>query len=334
MFCLNMFSWNDYYSAVKFNELYENQFFSSIDETLNPQNGNSYIYNCYFEKMSDENGGAILFSQIGSFLLVEKCTLLSCQSNGDSSSIRVLGGNGIIAFTCGQRGHANGNDGFSTIWEDQSRKYNSFLESSISYCQSGNINTIGHQNGDIKVKSVNLSHNIAPFYCALGCDQAIVNENNNGIDISFCSFFNNTATTEKCIRVNDQGDSRCKYEIKYSNIISNNANNTISLLGEMNIDFCSILHNVNPYFYTETNTSKITINNCHTDNKNEGGNGIFTEIETTNAFMIALTFYETGHCQNLLTHILKNVKCNTHPQKNIFIHKMISNCLFIFLLDK
>ena len=110
---------------------------------------------------------------------------------------------------------------------------------------------------------------------------------------------------------------------------------TISSKGETNIYQWCILNNGNPCFYSEDEKSTITIIESSIDNKQGEGSVIIEESEEIEPFIYALTFYETGECHNLFVHIPnpKVTKCHTLQPKNIFIHKMILNCLFIFLVS-
>ena len=54
-----------------------------------------------------------------------------------------------------------------------------------------------HESGHVYIKSVNLSH-----HSALGCYPNKINEEtNHGSNVLYCSFSNNTATTQYCVVV-------------------------------------------------------------------------------------------------------------------------------------
>ena len=324
------YSWNDYYNNNQFDSLFNHITYST--ETLKPAEGNTYVYNCYFHDLIADYGSAINSTK-GNNLLVEKCSFLDCEATIDTSSIRVMSGNVIAAFICGQNGKSTKNDGFSTFWSDGNRKISSFYDSSISHCTSGNTYTIALAYGFVHIKSVNLSNNKAALYSTIGClPNCVLNEKESlGGVISYCSVFNNTATKECCIRLEYYG-SRKSHEIKRSNIMNNKGKNIIMSKGETKISDCSILDNGNPYFYTNDENSTITLFDCNTDNINGEGSGSFTQIQTTNPFIVALTFFETGNCHNLFVQFPNTKKCQTPVEKNNLRFKMITPSLFIFLL--
>ena len=78
-----------------------------------------------------------------------------------------------------------------------------------------------HERGHVYIKSVNLSHNKANYNSALYCEQNKINEEtNHGSDVLYCSFSNNTATTQHCIYLT-YSNSANKHEFKNCNIILN-----------------------------------------------------------------------------------------------------------------
>ena len=180
------------------------------------------------------------------------------------------------------------------------------------------------------MKSLNCSHNNAKTFSSVGCDPYISHENGFVSSISFSSFFNNTSTSKYCIEVNNE---KCQvnnhHEIRNTNIISNHSPETIFSQGNTDISLSSILGNGNPLF----SHTHITIINCSRDNTEKEGSGEVSEIFTTKSFIIALTFYETGECQNLFVQFSNPTKCHTIQSKNIFLHKMILNCFFILIFS-
>ena len=133
-------AWNDYYPAnddpIEINT-YSSLTFNSNSKTLSPTTGNSYVFNCYFSDMTT-NGGAILYSALNCYLLVEKCTINNCKVTENTAGIRVTKGNCIITFTCGYNTKAEVNDAFSAVHSDANRKINSVFDSSISHCEAIN----------------------------------------------------------------------------------------------------------------------------------------------------------------------------------------------------
>ena len=322
-----LLSWNDYYTnIITIDQKLEDEEFSFLNTNIQPALGDTYVFNCYFHDMSDENGGAIFFQNKNKNLLLEQCSFLYCNAKTDTAAVRSLTGNVVIAFTCGQYNKAEKNDGFSAVHSDTTRTINSVYDSSISHSEATTSHTMYHSYGQLNIKTVNISHNSANKISSLKC---VPSTSSKTIDICFCSFSNNTSK-EQCIQLNNENNIECQHQIKNSNFIQNKGKDTFYSKGETNIVQCCILGNGDPCFFAETN-SQITLINCSTDQTNYVGS--FIKIETTNPFIIALTFYETGNCHNLFIHYPNTFKCRTLLQKNIFLHKMILNCLFIFILS-
>ena len=331
-------SWINFYSQTTSIEEYKWLTFSSGNQTLSPKSSNTYVFNCLFIDMySTSSGGAISCSNKQDSLLIEQCSFYNCSSNTYQGAIRATNGNCIIAQTCAQFCCAEINDGFCSITKDDyteqsNREINSVFDSSISRCDAKSKYTMAHTYGKIEIKSVNLSHNRAEFYSAIALlPNNFVEGTEYGCIVSYCSFSNNTATIEQCIRMNNYYNPSCKHQIKTSNIIDNNSPNTIWSQGETKITLCSIMNNVNPCFFPQSSSSSITLIQCYTDSKNGENSNSFIEAETRNPFLNAITFYSTGQCENFFIHILNPSKCETLA-KNIFLEKLLRSFLFIFLL--
>ena len=88
-----------------------------------------YILKCYFFNLhSTSSGGALLYSQQNSSILIEYCLFLNCSSTSYSGALRILGSNCVIAFTCGNECKAGENDAFCAIGEGTYRNINSFFD--------------------------------------------------------------------------------------------------------------------------------------------------------------------------------------------------------------
>ena len=314
-------NWNEYYQNIEKPTIHGETLFSDLtfdsnDKTLSLTKDNSYVYNCYFSELSAYDGGAILYSVVGKNLLVEKCFIYNCSASHYTAGIRVTKGNCIIAFVCSQNGYADGSDGFCSI---ASELINCVFDSSISHCEAKGSHTM---------------YNKANSYSAVYCIPNQKNEEtNHGIDIIFCSFSNNTAIKDQCIRIKNEQNNLFSNEIQNSNIIGNNASNTIHSQGQTNIYHCSIMKNGNPCFSLEDENSKFTIHSCYIDSLNEAGSVSFFETKKIHPFILALTFYETGDCHNLFVQFLPSLNCRTFEKRNILHNKLILNCLFISLLS-
>ena len=192
---------------------------------------------------------------------------------------------------------------------------------------------MAHYSGHVYIKSVNLSHNKANSCSAIRCYPNKINEETkHGSDVLFCSFSNNTATSQHCILFDDH-ESANNHEIKNCNIVENNSPKTFFSRGETNIYQCSFLNNGDPCFCTEGANSKITINSCYTDSFQEDISISYIQSEKTHPFIVALTFYETGECHNLFVQFYPTIKCGTCEHRNLFLHKILLKCLYIFQLS-
>ena len=294
-------SWSDYYSNIAQptgKNFYSNDLFSSGGPAISPTAGNAYVFNCYFHDMTATNGTAILFSLAGSYLLVEKCTIYNCKVTVYTAGIRVPAGNCIVAFVCGQYGYSDHNDGFCSICDDPTRTINSIFDSSISHCEAKNWYIMFHAYGHVYYKSVNLSHNKADYGSAFRFEPNKINEKTkHGSDVLYCSFSNNTSTTQFCVIVSNQHDTSSRHEFKNCNIIKNRAINTITSRGKLDIISSCILNNGDSCFYTESSESIITLYSCSVDNTKQSGSGFVTSHGSTNSFIHGLTFISTGVCK-------------------------------------
>ena len=322
-FQLKLVSWENYYNT-KYNieENYFNTKFSTSDKSLNITSGNAYVFNCLFLFMHESSGGAILFSQAESNILVEKSSFINCTASADTGSIRVISGNSIIAFTCCQNGYAKNNDGFCSIAAGNSnREIDSLFDSSISRCTAENSYIASHQYGFIHIKSINLSNNQARIVSSLNCcPNQIDSKTDFSTIISYCSFSNNTATASRCIRISCSYKPECKHSMADSNIIENNANETIYISGEISIYHCSFLGKADHFFQFETANSKIYLIFCYTENFNDKVSSLVSTIgdQISNEFTHLLPFYVTGKCINSFHYCSENsILLNHYFQKTI-----------------
>ena len=194
---------------------------------------------------------------------------------------------------------------------------------------------MNHENGHVYIKSVNLSHNKANERSAVGCwPNKIHEETKHGSDVLYCSFSNNTATSQCIYLTTEYGPSDITHEIKNCNIIENKATNTICFIGETTIYFSSFINNNYPYFYTENTNSKIILSMCYTDKQDtELGSFSISGDHNSNQFIILFSFYETGQCVNHFHQYQYQCHCTEHSiLRNLYLHKIIIPSPFIFLL--
>ena len=198
--------WIDFYKDItpptKGNGLYQNESYTGSNK-LNSTEGSAWISNCYFYDMSSSSsGGAISTESVDNFL-IEASTFVNCRMNSNSgygAAIYSKNGNIVLDHVCGTNCYSAYFEGFSDIYGKSSGKSINYVhDSSVAYCVASNQFTMYHYYGHIDIKSVNLSHNEAARYSALTCWPSSTNENNIGTSISYSSFSNNTASSQRCI---------------------------------------------------------------------------------------------------------------------------------------
>ena len=256
------FCWDHYYDkTLTIEDQYEDKNYTSESDILKPSKGNTYVYNCFFHDIqTEEDGGSISFSKQGNNILIEQCLFYSISAS-NQGAIRVSAGNSILAFLCGQKCNANGNDGFCSINSDKSRSINSVFYSSISQCEAESYYTMVHDYGYVYIKTVNISHNNATYYSALRCGpNKIIERTNHGTDVLYCSFSNNTAASS-CFLVSNAYDkiADIKHETRNCNIIENPAIKTMTSQGKTKIVQTCILNNGNPSFNLYDEQSSISL---------------------------------------------------------------------------
>ena len=149
-------------------------------------------------------------------------------------------------------------------------------------------------------------------------------------DVNYCSIANNTATNYYCLYLKILGSIESSFQIKKSNIIENKATNTIYSQGQTNIIDSCILNNGNPCFFVQV--KNMILIDCNTDNNKGEGYGSFIQKQTTNPFIVAMTFIETGNCHNFFNFGI--LKCKTKPWKSFPSKSVILFlCLFFLILN-
>ena len=320
--------WNDYYQNEKpiNDQFFSDLKFNSDNDTLSLNEGNSYILNCYFYDMQNpKDGGAIACEKQGNDLLVEKCSFYrtSARSQG---AIRVFGGNSIFVFLCGQSCFSNGNDGFCSVYNDETRTINFVFDSSVSHCEAYNNFIMYHYAGHVYIKSVNLSHNKADSFSALTCEPTQINEKTkHGSNVLYSSFSNNTAKSKYCIRMNNEYNSSCTHEIKNCNIILNEGRNTIRGDGQTDVISCCVMNNTKiPVF-----SGSIKLYNCSVSSDQFKLSFVNTNSVGTTTFIHGLTFISTGFCQANFDVIGSLIPTQIPCVNNCFKH---TNIYFFFAL--
>ena len=327
----NKKDWIDYFPSID-EPIYEEQLFMnltfSIEQKLSPQNGKAYVYNCYFHDMTNDYGAAIYYAEYESYILIEKCSFLKCCAANYQGALRIIGGNSILTFICAQQCSAGLNNGFCSVHDDINRKINYFLDSSIANCKSSQEHIITHNFGYIQFKSLNISNNKSKRQCGIHSTPNVFNETTKlGTLVIFCSFFNNTAYNEFCIVLQNTKNDICKHQIKSSNIISNNASNTLYFQGETEIIDSCLYNNGNPLF--KVINSKLYLVSSSLDNMNKTGTGEISQTGERYSFIALLSFIETGECVNHLHNII-DLKSTCY---DTYLFKFMQKYIFVLFLS-
>ena len=332
-----LISWCDFYLTEELLPdditLNKNINYTGINQTLQPNRAEYYVYNCFFHDMAAPDGGAINYEYSSGKLLIERCLFHNCRAERYTSSVRVVYGNCIIAFSCGQH-CSSPSDGFSSVHNDGSRKINSVFDSTVSYCAASQYLIMYHSQGSIRIKSVNISYNKAQSYSALRCAPNKADEKTGlANDISYCSMRNNSATSFCASLTTTYGKSDMLQIIKNSNIIENAGHDIFEAYGKVEIVSCCFFGNGDPVFFTANENSFITIINCFTNSMRSNGNGDISWSGKVEPFILAIPFIETGSCLSSIDHIHNLFACKTNEtwHKHL-IYRAIFQSSLIFLL--
>ena len=322
-------SWNDYFGNMNIDQIHENERFSSSSQAINISEGNAYILLCDFYDLNAYDGGAILYNVNDHTFLIERCSFLKCSALRYTAAIRVGAYNSILSYICGYDCHSDINDGFCSI---SSKKINSIFDSSISNCKTVEAYISVLRVGISQIKSTNMSNNFVGSVSGFESQPSDIDkENGYSGFIGYSSFFNNSAKIQYCL---EMSHNTYKHLMKYSNIIGNQAKNTFWCKGEIEINHCSIFNNANPCFETMDENTKIILIASSTDNTNESGSGKFTQSETTNLFIVLLTFIETGKCHNLFVQFYPSMKYQTLHIRILGLSILMMKCMFISILSE
>ena len=276
--------------------------------TLRAIQTDGFVSNCYFDSVyhtQSGGGGAIYFNKINVRFLLEFSTFIACGTHTQGGALYIYYSNFEMRYVCAVR--CNASDG-SFAFIEAERIDNSVSYSSIAYSNSGNRYTSYHFSGYIVNQFVNMSHNIANkysgVYCVGGTSSYSQDANNNGTVISYSSFANNTAKSENCIYIRRATTGSCdKYFILKSNIIRNNASNTITSEADLTLTIhsSSILENRNPAFGCINGANcLIILQECTVseDSFPSEASWLDTSSIGTKSFIYGLTFHVTGECVN------------------------------------
>ena len=190
----------------------------------------------------------------------------------------------------------NGGKGQFICTELTKSSKNRILDSSVSlsyYCDPSNIGLFDLDNGNILIKTANISNNLVSSNSALYCIPDKL-EDNVSCSVLYSTINNNNATNTRIIYFNT-GESQC--EIQSSNILYNQTPNQlwgmICSSGITKIENSCIVYNKSPIIFqgfNETTThGQIIIKNCTIDQndiKKVIGNLIYDEwIPNPSPFM-------------------------------------------------
>ena len=228
---------------------------------------------CYIHYLSG-NGGSILFSTTSSEskLLIEETSILNSRASGEGGGIYFSNsGSCILSKLCGVNCSSTGSDNqFDSISVSNDASYqNDVNDSSITYTlNSAKQFTMQHFYGSITIASTNISSNNCKY-----CSAARLQSNNvqsviTGI-ISYSSFANNTATSQRCINLGYCNRESPLYQIKSCNFIKNKQQGSsfgmITNFGQTKIDDSCFIENSGGYLFYNDVSYSIVITNCSID---------------------------------------------------------------------
>ena len=325
-------SWNDFFDPPSPDSpTKQNYTFTDEEAHYTPtETSNAWLFDCYFFEIIFPNGnGAGINLQKSNFrFLAEFCTFDTCHATSTNSyggSMCILNSDFALNKVCGLNSSAS-RSSFCHV-DGSDRKTNSVNDSTIAKSIAISAYTMAHASGYIEFCSVNVSHNIAPDSSALRSQPNATNEDAIGSLIVYCSFANNTASSQYCIFLTNiyQKDS---FECRFSNVIYNHGNRTIYISGNCLMKHCCIMKNKegNTVFYISLD-SLCTLETCSIDYLSNEGIGNLIQTEGKAHFVNELIFITTGECVNIVDKIDM-----TFPEKILSLILFLSVFQRIFFL--
>ena len=291
-------SWFDIYPGVQppINEKqrFENkQFVGKTIEIREPLS--IWINNCFFHDLTKN---AIILNSV-SYFLVEYSTFYNCHIEYSSGSGISRHGAVInskecdfvmLSYICVSN-CSGSEESFSDLYVKQDNSIErtiSIVGSSVTYGDTASYYTLYIQHGFNFIKSLNLSENKAKEYSGFAISPNQKNEEGYGVVVEFSTFHNNTADND-CLKFGSTGVN--VHLMKYSNILSNNGNYSISGSSSTKLLLCTISENDTPVFY-----GRVVLYNCSIEKEQISG-----DVDASNAgqdsFFNTFSYIITGDCR-------------------------------------
>ena len=216
--------WSDFYQTPHENtnffnkKLYENLTYCPLSLS-----SDSYVVNCYFKLITFSGYGAVIsLNKENAQFLIEFSTFVECSTTGSDSMggvLCILSADFAMNHVCGIKCKSSNSFSFSFVFLP-GRTVNSIHHSSVGYCFAQKLYTMCHGYGYVEIQSLNLSHNKADSYSAIGCGSSSTKDK-IGSSISYSSFADNNATSQSCIWFDRTSSSVGEYIMSNSNLIRN-----------------------------------------------------------------------------------------------------------------
>ena len=290
-----------------------------------------YIKDSYFQDTHEADGGAINIQSNDKNdlkLLVESTSIVKSEAYMQGGAIWTYIANCILIKVCGIETISNSEGAFMECHGSSSdSSKNQVLECSITKCSGSN--TVNIRNGNITLKSLNLSHNIAGACSAFQIKPSASSDDPKGI-VSQCSVSNNTANDE-CIIFDNSLCELSTTNIIYNKITEEETNELILFRSKAIFKHASILGNVGGLILNNECGESIHLDNCTIGLDQDIKFGEFQRINTPDSFLNGVSFIVTGGCVQIPDEY-SGIIAPTTPKPFLPTHKQIINSLIYILM--
>ena len=341
-----LFDWLDFFPGVSKPNTPELQYKNFTNDQHQAINNNAYVLSCYFFDLTRQSSGGAIYIKVSSSIdlciLIESTSFSVCQSQIYGAAIFIQNANTALHSVCGYNCSSSYHDSFCNIYS-ANKNINSAVDCSTSSCKATEEFTMFHYGGKINITRVNISNNQCKFTSALSCGptKTIHEENNIGNIVYYCSFSQNNATNNKCIRF---FSSAYDYAIIRTNIIKNEQSEATegliySVSKTIITDSC-IMENIGSPIFHNTNGG-FTLINCSVD---ENINSYLssppnTSDKNSKTFINGIKFIELGMCQATIDNLIPIImepgltlkqRCYTWYCEDLIKHSISQNMISIF----
>ena len=247
-----------------------------------------YVLNYYFHASSDDDGGAISFSETNddSQMLIESSTFDRCYCVEHGGAILMAkmttsGAGSCVINKCCLNGCAgtskttSAGQSIYTRMSNNNKHINKVLDSSVinseTKTNSDTRGTFYLSNSIITIHTVNFSQNACSWYPSALCSPSY--DSKTSCFVEFCSVRNNTGSYGISL---SETSAYCQDLLKSSNFIGNNifSNGVIYSQSSATVERCSILENsADPIFFASLRSDNIIVINCTCQSFSIGGDG-------------------------------------------------------------